>query len=108
MTGLDYVPDVKALAAFDPAGTHRDLLNSSYWLLTPPRYDEGPVRIGLVPPNVLRFEVSPFDPALKRHGCTLRRIRRAAPNRDPVPTQALDGLAGQRVLAVSAALIAVR
>ena len=29
VTGLDYVPDAKALGAFDPEGTQRDLLNST-------------------------------------------------------------------------------
>jgi hypothetical protein len=68
VTGWKHVPDLKTLSVFDPAGVYGDVVNRGAWFLAEPAY--GPVSAAFeeVPPYLVKWRVSPLDPALRHVG----------------------------------------
>ena len=82
LTGLKYVPDLKALGVFDPTGAQHDLVNRSAWLIAEPEYGSRPARFEQVPPNILSLRVNPLDSAFRHINVN---VRYAAFTREPPP-----------------------
>jgi hypothetical protein len=80
VNGLKYVPDLKTLGVFDPTGAQHNLINRSMWLLAEPEYGDRPAGFEPLPPNLVKWRVSPLDPALRRVG-----VRYAAFTTRPPP-----------------------
>jgi hypothetical protein len=78
VTGLKYVPDLKALRVLDPTGAQHDVVNRSAWVMAEPEYGNRPATFEQVPPNILKLLVSPLDPALRGIN-----VRYAAFSREP-------------------------
>jgi hypothetical protein len=80
VTGLDYVPNVKALSVFGPKDANGDLVNSSRFVVGEPKLDDGPAAFELIAAGVMRLRVSPFDPGLKSMGVRYAAFRSQPPS----------------------------
>jgi hypothetical protein len=85
VNGLKYVPDLKTLNIFDPTGAQHNLINRSMWLIAEPEYGNHPGGFEPLPPNLVRWKVSPLDPRLRRIG-----VRYAAFTSPPAPNVAAN------------------
>ena len=83
VNGLKYVPDLTTLSVFDPTGAQHNLINRSMWLLAEPEDGSRPAGFEPLPPNLVKWRVSPLDPGLRRIG-----VRYAAFTTRPDPTVA--------------------
>jgi hypothetical protein len=93
VTGLKYVPDLRALHVFDPTGAHEALINQSIWLIAEPEQGNRPARFDELRTGVVRWTVSPLDPALRQIGVRYAAFPAAPPREIGARMRALSAAA---------------
>lgn len=96
VTGVKYVPDLRAFRVLDRAGAHQNLVNRGALVTAEPVYDQ-PAAFELVPPNILRVRINPLDSALREIGVRYAAFKDAPPpevaaRMRPLATSRVGGL----------------
>jgi hypothetical protein len=91
MTGLKYVPDLRALRAFDPDGSQQELINRSVWLIAEPEFSGRRAAFQQVRSDMILLTVSPLDPALKQAGVRYAALPQPPPPEIAAQMRALSG-----------------
>ena len=75
VTGLKYVPDLKALSLFDPTGAYPNVVNQSGLLIAQPEYGTAAPRFEQIQTGIVRWKVNPFTRAFRDIGVRYAAFR---------------------------------